>query len=135
MPAPARARRRSAGSRLPLSALLSQAFVAFTIEFDNEFERRMPHRTSRHDKTPGAPWLVSMVLWSSFLRFIPEDGISARDLLAVTGLKKDALRMRLQRMARWWGYLVVIPAPSGEASIVRPSPGGRQALQIWKPLA
>jgi DNA-binding MarR family transcriptional regulator len=133
MPAPARARRRSAGSRLPLSALLSQAFVAFTIEFDNEFERRMPHRTSRHDKPPGAPWLVSMVLWSSFMRFIPEDGISARDLLALTGLSKDALRMRLQRMARWWGYVIV--TPSAEGSIVRPSPGGRQALQIWKPLA
>ena len=32
---------------LPLPALLSRALVAFTIEFDNEFERRMPHRTSR----------------------------------------------------------------------------------------
>jgi len=28
---------------LPLSTLLSQVLVAFTIEFDNEFERRMPH--------------------------------------------------------------------------------------------
>ena len=31
-------------SRLPLSALLSQVLVAFTIEFDNEFEHQMPTR-------------------------------------------------------------------------------------------
>ena len=60
------------GLRLP--ALLSQALVAFTIEFDNEFEHRTPHRTTNHGSTPGAvhaPWLVSMVMWSRFLRFVP----------------------------------------------------------------
>jgi hypothetical protein len=29
-----------------LSGLLSQALVAFTIEFDNESERQVPHRTT-----------------------------------------------------------------------------------------
>jgi hypothetical protein len=29
-----------------LFALLSQALVAFTIEFDNEFEHRSPHATT-----------------------------------------------------------------------------------------
>jgi hypothetical protein len=43
-----------AGQRLPLTALLSQVLVAFTIEFDNEFERQMPHRTTRHGSTAGA---------------------------------------------------------------------------------
>src|SRR5262249_21409068 len=33
---------------LPLSALLSQALVAYTIEFDNEAEHRLPHRTTSH---------------------------------------------------------------------------------------
>jgi len=33
--------------RLPLTALLSQALAAFIIEFDNQFEHRMPHRTAR----------------------------------------------------------------------------------------
>jgi hypothetical protein len=33
---------------LPLPAQLSQALVAFAIEFDNEFEHRMPHRTTSH---------------------------------------------------------------------------------------
>src|SRR5580658_808460 len=36
---------------LPLSALLSQALVAFTIEFDNEFEHQAPHRTTNHGLT------------------------------------------------------------------------------------
>jgi hypothetical protein len=49
--------------RLPLSGLLSQVLVAFTIECDNEFERQMPHRTSNYGSTAGrgaGPWLVSM---------------------------------------------------------------------------
>jgi hypothetical protein len=42
---------------LPLPALLSQALVAFAIEFDNEFEHRMPHRTvtSGRAGTPAGP--------------------------------------------------------------------------------
>jgi hypothetical protein len=39
---------------LPLSALLSQVLVAFTIEFDNEAEHRLPHSTTDHGSTPGA---------------------------------------------------------------------------------
>ncbi|HEU5416629.1 MAG TPA: hypothetical protein VFV41_02975 [Streptosporangiaceae bacterium] len=31
---------------VPLPTPLSQVLVAFTIEADNEFERRMPHRTA-----------------------------------------------------------------------------------------
>src|ERR1700678_4338575 len=68
---------------LPLSALLSHALVAFTIEFDNEFEHRAPHRTTNHGSTAGfsrAPWLVSMVMWSRFMRFVPEQGISVPGL-------------------------------------------------------
>jgi hypothetical protein len=44
---------RSADPRLPLSALVSQVLVAFTIELDNEFELRMPHRrrVSRRELT------------------------------------------------------------------------------------
>jgi hypothetical protein len=52
--------------RLPLPTLLSHALVAFTIEFDNEFEHRVPHRTTNHGSTGSrsSPWLVSMVMWS-----------------------------------------------------------------------
>ena len=65
---------------IPLHALLSHALVAFTIEFDNEFERRMPHRTTQGGGSPGDPWLVSMAMWSNFMRLVPEDGIAGREL-------------------------------------------------------
>jgi len=41
---------------LPLSALLSQALVAFTIEADNEAEHRLPHRTDLRPRARFAPW-------------------------------------------------------------------------------
>jgi hypothetical protein len=50
--------------RLPLCAVLSQALVAFTIEFDNEAEGRMPHSTNDHGATPRAlhaPWAVNLL--------------------------------------------------------------------------
>src|ERR1700761_4743371 len=111
------ARSGTAAKHLPLSTLLSHLLVAFTIEFDSEFELQMPHRTTSHGATEGAaqaPWLVSQVMWANLMRFIPEEGISARELLARTGLTKPALRNRLQRLSRWWGYLTVTPAPGGE---------------------
>jgi hypothetical protein len=40
---------------LPLSALLSQALVAYTIEFDNEAEHRLPHRTTSHGASRARP--------------------------------------------------------------------------------
>jgi hypothetical protein len=81
-------------THLPLSALLSHGLVAFTIEFDNEFERQMPHRTTRRgsgeEGRPG-PWLASMVMWLKFMRFIPANGISARELQPLTGLTPKSL--------------------------------------------
>lgn len=41
-------------TRLPLYALLSHALVAFTIEFDNGIEHRLPHTTTLRRRTPGA---------------------------------------------------------------------------------
>ena len=57
--------------RLPLPALLSEVLVAFTIEFDNGYERQMPHRTTEHGSTAGsldAPWLVSLAMWENCMR-------------------------------------------------------------------
>jgi len=46
--------------RIPLPTLLSQALVAYTVEFDNEAERQMPHRTATRGSAD--PWLVSLVM-------------------------------------------------------------------------
>ena len=94
-------------SGLSLPTLLSQVLVAFTIEFDNEFERQMPHRTTHGPKTAsrGGPWLVSLVMWSNCMQFIGEQGLSVGELerLART-------RTNLNGMERW-GYIVVEPGP------------------------
>jgi hypothetical protein len=126
-----------AADDLPLTALLSQLLIAFTIEFDNEFEHR-----SRHTTTSGGagsagrgPWLVSQAMWANFMQFVPEAGVPIRevsDLAHVTNLAG------LER----WRYVAVgpdpvdgRPAPPRGDWIVRPTSAGRRAQQVWEPLA
>ena len=120
---------------LPLPTLLSHALVAFTIEFDNEFEHRMPHRTTRHGGSRGGPWLASMAMWSTCMRFVPEEGVSVGKLqeLARTGTN-------LHGMERW-GYVVIAPDPAGKRAkpprsqwVIRATVKGRMAQQVWRPL-
>ncbi len=113
--------------RPPLSALLSRALVAFIIEFDNEFELRTPHRTGRFGGARPDPWLVSMVMWMRFLRFVPDEGIAARELPKRWGLSVPETRQWGARLSKWWGY--VVPGP-----IVRLTPGGRRASEVWRGL-
>jgi DNA-binding MarR family transcriptional regulator len=118
-----------------LSALLSQVLVAFTIECDNEFERQMPHSTTSHGRAAGAPWLVSMAMWSNCLRFAGEDPITVGELerLARTGTNLDGMRR--------WGYIDVRPDPDDRRArpprrdlTVRATPAGLRAQQVWRPL-
>jgi DNA-binding MarR family transcriptional regulator len=118
---------------LPLPTLISHVLVAFTIEFDNEFERQVPHRITNHDPADGpqrGPWLVSMAMWVKFMQFIPDDGIAVRDLQRRTRLTREEMRWWLTRMGKWWGYLVVEPGLT-----IRPTAGGRRALEVWRPLS
>ena len=97
---------------------LSQLLVAFTIEFDDAFESRMPHRTARGPAAGSTrgPWLVSRAMWANFLRWIPDDGLLGYEsLAAVTNLAG------LQR----WGYLEV------EGERARLKRGGVAANRIW----
>jgi predicted transcriptional regulator len=131
-------------ARLPLSSLLSQALVAFTIEFDNEFEHQMPHRTTRHGATPGSshsPWLVSMVMWSNFMQFIPSEGLPLLELKRQTNLENKSLLQWLTRLGKWWNYLVVEPPiekaktkQALAAAVVRLTPAGLRAREVWLPL-
>jgi DNA-binding MarR family transcriptional regulator len=131
---------------LPLSAFLSQMLVAFTVECDNEFEHLMPHRTTRHGRTPGAgrqaPWLISLAMWSTCLRFVPEAGIRAGELARQARVSDANMRMMLTRMADWWGYLTVdaaAPATGGKrfwsAQLIRPTLAGQRAQAVRAPVA
>jgi DNA-binding MarR family transcriptional regulator len=128
----------SGAGRVPLSALLSEVLVAFIIEFDNEFERQMPHRTSNHGKTPGqraVPWLVSMAMWSNCMRFIGEDGTTVGELA-----RRARTGTNLRGMQRW-GYITIEPDPADRRPkpprsgwIIRATTSGRRAQQVWLPL-
>ncbi len=128
-------------SGTPLSTPLSHALVAYTIELDNEFERRFA------ETGIGRRFGISLVMWSNFLRFVGDDGISVGELPTVAGLPKNKMLSKVGGMERW-GYVFVGVATddrppatkregwgSGRALrgdwIVRPTEAGRQALEVW----
>jgi methyltransferase (TIGR00027 family) len=125
---------------LPLSALLSQALVAYTIEFDNEAERRLPHRTTSHGASgpgDGAPasWLVSLAMWENSMRYVAGEPITVGDLetRARTGTNLDGMRR--------WGYITIDGTARkvhntrpGPAAVLRATAAGLRAREIWRPL-
>jgi methyltransferase (TIGR00027 family) len=125
---------------LPLSALLSQALVAYTIEFDNEAEHRLPHRTTSHGTSgPGdgapTPWLVSLAMWETCMRYVTGEPITVGDLeaRARTGTNLDGMRR--------WGYITidgtarkVHKTRPGPAAVLRATAAGLRAREIWRPL-
>ena len=123
---------------VPLPTLLSQALVAYTIEFDNEAEHRMPHRTTRYSEAqrPGlrGPWLVSMVMWFNCMRYVSDEPMLVSELQqrARTGTNLDGMRR--------WGY-VSLESGSGDPKrkprdlTIRATPRGLQAREVWRPLA
>lgn len=131
--------------QLPLTTLASQAFVAFTIEFDNEFEHRMPHRTTASGPSARGrgrvhgrgPWLVSRAMWSTCLRFVGPEGVRVGDLqrLARTRTNLDGLRR--------WGYITLTDdhgnpitgaRPPRDTWLIRATDEGKRAQEIWAPL-
>jgi methyltransferase (TIGR00027 family) len=122
---------------LPLSALLSQALVAFTIEFDNEAEHDLPHRTTDHGPAgqgDGA-WLVSLVMWENCMRYVTEEPLTVRELelRARTGTNLDGMRR--------WGYLTIDGTARkarkgrpGPDAVLRATAAGLRARQVWLPL-
>jgi methyltransferase (TIGR00027 family) len=120
---------------LPLSALLSQALVAFTVEADNETEHRLPHRTQDYglapSAPPGAPWLTSLLMYANCLRHLPDAGITIAELLdrARTGTNLDGMRR--------WRYVTFTPDPGhgkrpAPDALIRPTPWGIEARGTWQ---
>src|ERR1700728_1063640 len=134
-----------------LSALLSQLLVAFTVEFDNQFERRMGAAGY-----PGAR--LSLVVWANLMRFV--DAVSERDLALQSLAPDNQVKFELGCLERW-GFVLLQPDPSSGRPVpsgpqrlsaremragwgsgrgiradwgVSPTPRARKASQIWPPL-
>lgn len=126
-----------------LCTSLSHVLVAYTIEFDNEFELRL-------SKTWARPFLTSIVAWGNVMRYVPEEGITVEELIRRSGLARGALTTFLGGLERW-NYLRVQEDPSAPGpphragygtargikptSLVRPSGTGEMARRQWAPLA
>ncbi|MEN3273315.1 MAG: hypothetical protein V7636_2076 [Actinomycetota bacterium] len=120
---------------LPLATLLSHTLVAWTIEVDNAFELRMPHRTTvrrQRGEALRGPWLVSFPMYVHCLRHVTTNGITqgelesrARVLGPVSGLER-------------WGYVTVTPArrdgkraSDPRAAIVRATAAALESTRVW----
>jgi DNA-binding MarR family transcriptional regulator len=122
--------------RLP--ALLSQALVAYTVEFDDEFERRMPHRTTIGGHVVGAgqdPWLVSMAMWLNCMRFVGEEWIPVHELERHARTETNLGGMRR------WGYVHLERDPDDRRAkppssdlLIRRTSRGRMAQEVWSQL-
>ena len=118
----------------PLSTLLSHTLLAFTIELDNEFEHRLAETGERAR-------VVSVVMWSNFLRFVG-DGITVEELPTRARLPRPRTLSTVGGMERW-GYVGVGSETGtkrdgyGSARglrgdlLVRPTAAGRAAAEIW----
>ena len=120
----------------PMSALLSQTLVAFTVELDNAFELRMSH-----EGIVGAR--LSLLVWLGVMRFVPTRGIALRDLAALAEMPRETLVWTLGGLERW-GFVAVGDRKKREgfgsgrglngASLISPTPHGELAQKIWMPL-
>lgn len=123
--------------RLPLSALMSQALVAFTIEFDNEAEQGIQHWTTRYGGSSEmrGTWLASMAMWLNCMRYVGPKDLTVQELA-----RRARTETNLGGMVRW-GYISVAPDPNDPRAkpperdwLVRAKPGGLSAQSIWEPL-
>jgi hypothetical protein len=102
--------------------LLSQTLVAFTIELDNEFERRMGEAGY-----PGAR--LSLVVWLNLMRFIPTAGIAVRDLAAHALVPDKRIKLELGCLERW-RFIFMQPASDDDRPI--PVAAHRQAGRVLR---
>lgn len=106
----------------PLSALLSQVLVAFTVELDNEFERRMAAAGY-----PGA--ILSLVVWSNLIRFLDKGGVPVRDLAVQSLAPEKRVKFQLGCLERW-GFVVLEAGPAdGRAIPARAHPRAKRTLR------
>ena len=78
----------------PLSALLSQILVAYSVELDCEFERRMLQTQSRSAR-------LSLVTWLNVLQFLADGPVSVRTLASRALTAEAGATAALGCLERW----------------------------------
>jgi hypothetical protein len=110
---PLRERRRATAETLQLAVLLSQALLAYTLDFERQSE-------------------ISLPLAANFVRVLDEKGISVRDVPVAAGVSKEATAMALTFLAKT-SHVVVVGATAA-TKIARLSPNGRDLQKACGPL-
>jgi hypothetical protein len=119
----------------PLSALLSQILVAYSVELDCEFERRMLQTQSRSAR-------LSLVIWLNVLQFLADGPVSVRTLASRALTAEAGTTAGLGCLERWG---VVTLQPGKRAGFgsgrgiradwpVRLTASGETAVRIWPDL-
>jgi DNA-binding MarR family transcriptional regulator len=110
--------------RLPLSALLSQALIAYTFEFDRALN-------SAHDSHGGRDVAPSLAMWSNVLRFVGDRGVEARRLPELSGISKPATQILLHCLERHGWVTIDADAVDGRKHIVRLTARCRKLRRVW----
>jgi hypothetical protein len=139
-------------SHVPLPTLLSQLLVAFTVELDNEFERRM-------GEAGYAGARLSLVVWANLIRFLAEGPVAVGELATRSFCPQEGVKAQLGCLERW-GFVTLEAANAGKPpnsrGKVRESAGkrdgwgsgrgiradgrvlptvkGAKAIEVWPPL-
>lgn len=115
--------------QVPLTTLLSRAWIAFTIETDNAAEAA--------GERAGRRFRISMPMWANGLRFIEAHGITAAELQA-----RARARCNIAGLERWGWITVGDPGPGRrdgygtrrgvtDGSVLRPTRAGACARELW----
>lgn len=128
---------------IPLSTLLAQALVAYTIEFDDLAEQRVLHGTTVGGHAgirAGGVWFTSQVMWTNFIRHLDKKGRPVRDVQALACLSENAIKSRLHHL-EWWSYLTFAKDPKDTRAkpryldqLVMLTPNGEKAAKSWAPI-
>lgn len=110
--------RATSPSSFPLSALLSQVLVAFTVEFDNAFELRMA-------QSGYAGARLSLVVWANLMRFLAAGGLPVRDLAQQTPSPQTQVKFGLGCLERWVFIKLRPGAVSAPKLVVRITSSGQ----------
>ena len=119
----------------PLSALLSQIQVAYTVELDCAVEHRML-------QTQKGGARLSLVIWLNLLRFLADGPVSVRTLASRALASDEQVNLPLGCLQRW-GFILLQPGRrpgfgSGRGIRadwpVRVTASGEMAIKIWPEL-